>query len=74
MKMHCENHCTWQGDEDELIPDPDQADKHAEEHGTRYVCPVCCTNGALVEDLDHETEGATTVKDRNRYGHPRGTG
>ena len=56
MKMHCENHCTWRGDEDELIPDPDQTDEDWEDFGTRYVCPVCLTNGALVEDWDEEDE------------------
>jgi len=56
MRMHCENHCTWRGDEDELMPDPDQSDDEADEHGTRYVCPVCGTNGALVEDWDEEAE------------------
>ena len=66
MKMHCENHCTWRGDEDELIPDPDQTDRHFIEHGTRYVCPVCHTNGALVEDWDTETEGATDMKKQHR--------
>jgi hypothetical protein len=56
VKMHCENDCNWRGDEDDLIEDPRQSDEDAEENGTRWVCPVCLTDGALVEDWDEEGE------------------
>ena len=56
MKIHCENHCTWRGDEDELIEDPRQSDEDNDECGTRWVCPVCKTDWALVEEWDEEDE------------------
>jgi hypothetical protein len=34
------------------VPDEDQTDEDAEEHGVKYVCPVCGTNGALVEEFN----------------------
>jgi hypothetical protein len=57
--MHCENRCTWRGDEDELIEDPRQSDENKENFGTRWVCPACKTYWALVEDRDKEDEDLT---------------
>jgi protein gp37 len=48
-EVACENHCDFAGREDDLVPDPRQSDEDVDENGTRWVCPRCHSDSALVE-------------------------
>ena len=55
-EVACENSCTFAGTEDDLVPDPDQSEAAADEHGTEWVCPECHCSSALVRRHDEDPD------------------